>query len=441
MFLKNLTFPGFKKFNFYTFIFILIFSFLIRFIFLLLNPNYYNTHYEGNLHPEHIYFKNPNYGVPDSHEYKALAINIIKKHKFSWDDEPVTFRTPFYPFFISLVFLIFGIKDFPVMFFQVIFSTITVYIVYLIAKKVYNEKIALISSILFTFDPLSILYSSLYMSETIFIFLFLLSIYFFVIKNYGISALFLSLSSLTRPISLYSFLIFLPFLKKIKNMILFFLIFSILPFLWSLRNYKNYKVFKFTSIDGFNLLYHNAAVFESLKKNIPLEEVRNSFSKTFFENLKEEDNPLKLSIHASKIALNKILKEPFCYLFFHLKTCFKIIFSTQSEDILLKIKGEKKETFGFYKDVINGNVKGIYKYVIILFCFIEILLAFLIIFSGVLFAFIKRGKFEILSLFLIFYFFILSGMLGEARFRFPIISISYILFSAFLFKIFNKNEV
>jgi len=415
--------------------FILILSFLIRFIFLLLNPNYYNTHYEGNLPPEHIYFKE--YQVHDSQEYKALAINIIKKHKFSWDDEPVTFRTPFYPFFISLIFLIFGIKDFPVMFFQVIFSTITVYIVYLIAKKVYNEKIALISSILFTFDPLSIFYSSLYMSETIFIFLFLLSIYFFVIKNYGISALFLSLSSLTKPISLYSFLIFFPFFKKIKNMILFFLIFSILPLLWSLRNYKNYKVFKFTSIDGFNLLYYNASIFESLKKNIPVEEVRDSFSK----NLKEEDNPLKLSIHASKIALNKILKEPFHYLFFHLKTSVRIIFSTKSEDILLKIKGEKKETFEFYKDVINGNVKGIYKYVIILFCFIEILLVFLTIFSGVLFAFIKMGKFEILSLFLIFYFFILSGMLQDARFRFPIISVSYILFSAFLFKIFNKNEV
>ena len=415
--------------------FILILSFIIRFIFLLLNPNYYNTHYEGNLPPEHIYFKD--YQVHDSQEYKALAINIIKKHKFSWDDEPVTFRTPFYPLFISLIFLIFGIKDFPVMFFQVIFSTITVYILYLIAKKVYNEKVALISSILFALDPLSIFYSSLYMSETIFIFLFLVSIYFFVIKNYEISAIFLSLSSLTKPISLYSFLFFLPFIKKFKNMIFFLLIFSILPFLWTLRNYKNYKVFKFTSIDGFNLLYYNASIFESLKKNILLQDVRDSFSK----NLKDEDNPLKLSIYASKIAFNRILKEPFHYLLFHLKTSIRIIFSTKSEDILLKIKGERKETFEFYKDVIKGNVFGIYKYIIILFCFLEVSLAFLIIFLGVFFTFIKRGKFEFLSLFLILYFFILSGMLQEARFRFPIISISYILFSAFLFKIFNKNEV
>jgi len=407
----------------------------MRFIFLLLNPNYYNTRYEGNLPPEHIYFKD--YQVHDSQEYKALAINIIKKHKFSWNDEPVTFRTPFYPFFISLIFLIFGIKDFPLMFFQVIFSTITVYILYLIAKKVYNEKVAIISSILFCFDPLSIFYSSLYMSETIFIFLFLLSLYFFAIKNYEISAIFLSFSSLTKPISLYSFLIFLPFIKKFKNTILFLLIFSILPFLWSLRNYKNYKVFKFTSIDGFNLLYYNASIFESLKENIPIQNVRDSFSK----KLKDEDNPLKLSIYASKIAFERILKEPFHYLFFHLKTSIRIIFSTKSEDILLKIKGERKETFEFYKDVLKGNVKGIYKYIIIFFCFLEVLLAFLIILLGVFFVFIKRGKFEIFSLFLIVYFFILSGMLQEARFRFPIISISYILFSAFLFKIFNKNEV
>lgn len=421
-----------------SFLLIIFFAFFLRFIFLFFNPNYYNTEFYGKLPDEWVYFKD--FQIHDSQEYKILGVNILKKHSFSWDSNPVTLRTPGYPLFIAFIFFIFGIRDFWVMFFQVILSSLSVCIIYLITKEIYDEKKALLSSFLLSIDPLSIFYSSVFMSETLFIFFFLLFLYFFFQKKYFLSSFIMSFSVLIRPISTFLFVIFSFFIKKPIRAIPFILISLIFPFLWSLRNYNHYKIPFLTSISGLNLLYYNASIFEAERKKKSIEEVREEFSK----KLPDEKNPLRLSLFAQRIALKKIMEAPFYYSFLHLKMSIKFMFSTKFDDILMKVKGDRRARFELFKDVVRENLSFFYKLIIIILCCFEMFITFLTIYVSFLYIFWKRGYFEKLFFFTWFYFFILSGMLVDARFRFPLMIISYILFSSAVFdfyKRFNKNEV
>jgi len=90
-------------------------------------------------------------------------------------------------------------------------SVVSIFVTYRLAKLVLNDKkIAFLSGALLSFSLESITHSYYLLSETFFTFLFLISIYFFILSrksqkmNYLIlSAVFFSFSVLTRPIALY----------------------------------------------------------------------------------------------------------------------------------------------------------------------------------------------------------------------------------------------
>jgi len=91
---------------------------------------------------------------------------------------------------------------------DLLFSLICVYLVYKIAKETFNEKIALVSALLFGLTPLFIMFTGLVNTEPLALLLGLLGIYFFIkarkdvskSKNYLclISGIFLGLSFLSK---------------------------------------------------------------------------------------------------------------------------------------------------------------------------------------------------------------------------------------------------
>jgi len=131
------------------------------------------------------------------------AINFINSGKLQiMDQDPIWF------FLTDLSYKIFGISMFSARFLSVLFGSLSILILYLIVKLLYNKKIALISSVLITFSSFHILMSLAEMDVTM-IFFVLLSLYFFIKhlkenenKDFILSTIFLGISILVKQISI-----------------------------------------------------------------------------------------------------------------------------------------------------------------------------------------------------------------------------------------------
>lgn len=100
--------------------------------------------------------------VFDQTEYHFYALQMLHKGLVSWQP-----RLYGYPLFLSLIYKLFGEGNLLAVFVaQSIVDTLTGLIIYLIAKKIFkNQKIAIISFILYLFNPFTSVYTILTLSE------------------------------------------------------------------------------------------------------------------------------------------------------------------------------------------------------------------------------------------------------------------------------------
>ena len=119
-------------------------------------------------------------------------------------------------------------------------SLFNIYLTYLIGKKVFNSKIAILSSLFLAFTPLYYNYSHLLLTGMLSTTFALISVYFFIkernFKNISISSFFLGISFLTRfpqGLLLLPYFIFLTYKREFKNAISLLTIFllTISPYL------------------------------------------------------------------------------------------------------------------------------------------------------------------------------------------------------------------
>ena len=259
---------------------ILIIAFLIRFIFA----------FPVLLHPERAF-------EPDSYGYDRLATNVLEKHRFSASEKPPyrpqLLRMPIYPFFLAATYAIFGHKPGIAILLQVLIDVLSCIVIYRIGSTVFNGTLGLIGGCLGAVNPLLILYSTKLLTETVFTFLLLLGIYFFIrfmkeqeYVSLIISCFTLAIASLCRPIALYLFpvvLIFIIFilhkrfgwcLRLIRVVLVSVGIFVLTLFPWYLRNLLVFhKVMLSTTNDYLFFEYRAGAVVAS-KENISLDEAR-----------------------------------------------------------------------------------------------------------------------------------------------------------------------
>ncbi len=174
----------------------------------------------------------------DSPEYLNIAENLIKNAAFSQSiDEPLIpdcRRTPVYPLFIAL-FRLTGFNLAAIIFIQLILSVFNCFMAFKITYWLTeNDKSSLFAGLIAAIDIPTIVYANLLLTETLFAALFLLSIYFLVryLKNDEeraaliliISGIFLGLSILCRPVSLFFpvVMVVLLLLFQRRNFKLFF---------------------------------------------------------------------------------------------------------------------------------------------------------------------------------------------------------------------------
>lgn len=231
-----------------------------------------------------------NYG--DGGIYLRIAENLIKHGSFSIMDSapflPDSYIAPGYPFLLAF-FKIFTNQLWPVGLLQVILGGVTAFFVYRLGG-LWGKRIGLIAALLFALEPTMAFWAPLILTETVFTFLFVLAIYWFVFsvkcslpRYYFLSAFILGLAALVRPSAQYVFYLLVLFgavrifskdwKKRLIYLLIFAAIFNATISPWLIRNYEAWGKVKLSSAGWYLLSVVNTTEYIKFWKYFPPEEI------------------------------------------------------------------------------------------------------------------------------------------------------------------------
>jgi 4-amino-4-deoxy-L-arabinose transferase-like glycosyltransferase len=182
--------------------------------------------------------------VYDPADYIRLARNIRFHHVFSFSQGaeiiPSYFRAPLYPTLIASLWWGDDPPLIAVLVVQVLLGTLTVWLTYLLARKFFDRKVALVAGIGMALAPMTGVTTGAFMSETLFTFLLILGIYQWAKERYVLTGFLFGLASLTRPTMLPFFgsllLVSLMWKSKRKHFLVICLVGFLMAGVWTLRN-------------------------------------------------------------------------------------------------------------------------------------------------------------------------------------------------------------
>ena len=299
-------------------------------------------------------------------------------------------RDPGFPFFLSIIYRIFGHNYLAAKIGLAVLSSLSAVLLYFTGKILANERVGIISSLIYVFYPAAIFWTGFHAQETLVIPILLdFSLCFLSgekFKNsymFFFAGVFLGLGVLTFSL----FLVILPVIFiyiLIKNKRLFikgFLIPLVSCFLvvspWIMRNYKIYKIFLLTSTEGGIVAYiannHLSISQPTGYWNPPV---------GYFQKLKGY----------SEIKIDR-------YLYF--KT---LSFIKKHPKIYLSLVGERIIRFWrFYPHTFSGPGKSNYYKKYVLASLFTIGLLLLVSFWGIILSFIKNRWKDFLLLYLLIF--------------------------------------
>ena len=207
---------------------------------------------------------------------------------------------------------------------MIILSTLACYIIYLLAKEIFDQKTGLISAFLWTIYIPGIYYSAFLLTETPGM-LFLTMSLLFLIKSYNkpssinifFAALFFLLLAYSRsifvllPLFLCLWFFFIPgktFIWAIKKSLTLILIFILLSLPWSIRNYNIFHSYvPVTTRAGFSLLQGNHKYSTGVHH---VHDYRNFNEKIYPEYIDYSLNEVEQDKVYQKVAVNNIIEKP-----------------------------------------------------------------------------------------------------------------------------------
>ncbi|MFN8236682.1 MAG: glycosyltransferase family 39 protein [Chitinophagales bacterium] len=241
--------------------------------------------------------------------YDAIGYNILAKclaFDFSFCGD--TFRTPIYPAFAAFFYALFGAKPWVVLLVQVFLNTASGFLLFRICQRLFpNTVVGYAALFLFAFDPQQVIFSTYLYTDILFVFILLLSVLLLIkamqenkIYLFILCGILSGILILTRPIAIYlpavlgGFLLVWPKSNPVQRLkqaaILVVLAYlTIIP--WMYRNYKLYQHFELSSINGYNLLFYNAAFTEVNLAKKTYEQVCNEFVQISKEAAPEKLKP------------------------------------------------------------------------------------------------------------------------------------------------------
>ncbi len=266
------------------------------------------------------------YGWERDDNYDEIALNVLDGNGYRIDPDlpPNTVRPPLYTLFLMFVFSLFGHARWKVVVAQALLQTLVCYLVYRLGKRFTGDSnTAKLAALLYAVYPQSMLYTSMYMTESLFALLIILSawVYFDVAAGDSgpkslLLGILLGLSALTRPIAM---LLFVPVCvlylwrgrhrtversRLFRNAVLVVLSFVLTITPWTLRNYAMTGKIIPVSSRGGHFLYSNTIA--------DAEEERTDQIEAFGEA--DNSDPEGRDATYLSMALSNILEKPHLFL-------------------------------------------------------------------------------------------------------------------------------
>ncbi len=152
----------------------------------------------------------------DTSRYEGPALHLLTQGSLAINPkDPHTTAlstTPIYSLFIAASYKTFGLNNrYSVIIIQILLSSLTLLIIFIIAQKIWSQKVAFIAMGLMAIEPLQTLYSQIMLSETLFTLLLassLLSVTMLLLTQKKmrwalVLGVMITLATMTRPISYY----------------------------------------------------------------------------------------------------------------------------------------------------------------------------------------------------------------------------------------------
>jgi len=378
--------------------------------------------------------------VSDELEYDQLALSIADSTVYANNGTPTAYRPIGYPAFLAIPYTVFGHQPLCAKLLQAFLDTLTAYLLFLIGR-IRSERIGFASAVIWSFFVPAILYVNLLLSESLAVFLLVLSLLFFLrarrqasIPNLSVFGLLLGLALLVKP-SLLLFPLFLVALFAKMSLSLRQAIFAvvltiavILP--WMTRNFIVLDTFSLSTNGGMNLYIGNNP------------DATGAYRGSFPQELSDPSlDEVTRNQEATRLAVEYIITQPGAFVLNGMK---KLVHVFRSEgDVLIGSfsRGSAHEHAGF---------KAQYRSVPILLVGVTNISAFLLLLAGMTgFMISERDRlfwftaaFLVASLTVHFVFF------GGSRFHFPFMpfaaifaSNAVVLFPEYGLKLTHKKRL
>jgi 4-amino-4-deoxy-L-arabinose transferase-like glycosyltransferase len=296
----------------------------------------------------------------DAKEYDLIAEGLLKGKGFPVgrlsQGQVEIVRPPGYPLFLSAIYLVSGHNYTAVRVIQAVLSSVLIFIIFLLAKNIFSdERTAYLSSLLYALHPALIAYTGLLYTESIFIILLVLSMFFLYkglsaakTKFYILTGITLGAATMVSSRSLFlPILIFLGILFIIKQKRFAFKIFFIIIltmcvifFPWTIRNY-------FVSGGKFILLEnYSSATALWLATNPEGKILEWNYDEEPLKSLVGKLPPQERTPVIRKEAIKNLKKYPLAYLKNSVRRFFILLVAGHSNCF----KGLEKSTFQTIKD-------------------------------------------------------------------------------------------
>jgi 4-amino-4-deoxy-L-arabinose transferase-like glycosyltransferase len=391
----------------------------------------------------------------DTSGYLQPAMNLISSGQYIVDGLPEIFRPPGYPVFL-IPGLLLGRPELLTIACQIILSCLTVFLVYKIALTLFERTdVAIAAAGLYGLEPLSVVYTSLIMAETLFAFMMMLSIYLIIryLKERQftfvcMAALVLSATTYVRPVAYLLPIIIVTFIlaasavrneirKKLLIHICTFLVIAMAPlFAWQARNKIEAGYSGFSATTDEFIFLSGQSVSASLQGiSVTEQKKRSGWSHWNSPSRYYSQHPEHLSLdpgtilrHRRDEGLRLILENPWQYLQAHARGTFLmggltglgtwlVMFKAENPESAFRMKLRDPSSLGFVSHFFSSG--GIIVWGNILLGAMLLMYWFFVIFA--LFSRNVRNKLEVILLVTVAaYFLIAPGAWAESRYRHPV---------------------
>jgi 4-amino-4-deoxy-L-arabinose transferase-like glycosyltransferase len=391
--------------------------------------------------------------TPDSFTYIKPAEELLSHGRFYSKGLPELFRTPGYPLFL-IPGILFGRVETVTIALQIILGCLTTYLVFRVALTLFDDaRIAAWGAFAYAIDPVSILYASKLLSETLSAFLTILFVYcllkYFKTESHKsllLASILLAFSVYVRPAGYFLPVVIVMLLltwslRKRKTVLfahtLSFLLCSFLIIgLWQLRNQRETGYSGFSSVSDYNLYCYQAASVRAVQERVPYYEMQRSMGcpdkEIYLRNHPEQTSWGRGKIYhfMGREGLQIITRKPVTYLLIHAQGMVRTLIDPGITEYLIMFK-RYSWTGGLLGQVLDQGLLATFKgfaRTMPIFFFLSLTLMGLYLAasfgSGVVALFHRGFPYGIstaaLLCILAYYLLVSGGPVGYHRFRLPI---------------------